>query len=203
MNKKYKSTDKIILSDCDGVMCNWEFAFAIWMVDHGYEEIEDAHYHYSMAMRFNLPDLAIRQLVTVFNESAAIGFLPSLRDSIQYVKKLHEEQGYVFHVITSLSKDPNAQALREINLKKLFGDTAFTKFKYLDTAAEKTSALEEYRDSGLWWIEDKVENADLGHEMGLRSLLMEHGHSIEYNGPATVVTKWEEIYGIITDENTP
>ena len=76
-----------------------------------------------------------------------------------YVKRLHEEHGYVFHCITSLSKDENAQELRRMNLKKLFGKTAFDKFIFLDTGADKDEALLPYKDSGLWWIEDKIDNS--------------------------------------------
>ena len=70
----------------------------------------------------------IKKLVKFFNESAAIGFLPALRDSAYYVKRLHEEHGYTFHCITSLSKDRNAQRLRKMNVRKLFGETAFDHF---------------------------------------------------------------------------
>ena len=74
-----------------------------------------------------------KKLIKIFNESAHMGFLPPLRDAMYYVKRLHEEYGYVFHCITSLSKDENAQELRRMNLKKLFGNTAFEKFIFLDT----------------------------------------------------------------------
>ena len=79
-----------------------------------------------------------------------------------YIKRLHEEHGYCFHCITSLSEDDNAGKLRKMNLRKLFGKTAFEKFVILDTGANKDEALAEYKDTGLWWIEDKPENALAG-----------------------------------------
>ena len=85
-----------------------------------------------------------------------------------YVEKLHKEHGYVFHCITSVSIDPNAIKLREMNLRKLFGETAFQRIVCLDTGADKNYALEEYAGSQCWWVEDKPENADVGHDMGLR-----------------------------------
>ena len=137
-----KSTHKknLILVDADGVLLDWEFAFSIWM----------------------------------------------------------EEHGYVFHCITSLSTDVNAQRLREMNLRKLFGRTAFEGVTCLATGAAKNSALEPYADSMLWWIEDKPENADLGHNMGLQSMLMEHGHNMHHECPYPIVKNWREIYEIIT-----
>ena len=88
-----------------------------------------------------------------------------------------------------------------MNLKKLFGETTFEKFVYLDTGADKDFALEPYRDSGYYWIEDKIVNCQVGKEMGLKSLLMEHGHNMDYEDPAIPrVTSWKQIYQIITNE---
>jgi hypothetical protein len=117
------------------------------------------------------------------------------------VKRLHEEHGFVFHCITSLSLDPNAGKLREMNLNKLFGSTAFERVVCLDTGADKNAALEPYRDSGLWWVEDKPENADVGYTMGLKSILMEHGHNMKHECPYPVVKNWREIYSIIAPQS--
>ena len=119
-----------------------------------------------------------------------------------YVKRLHEEHGYIFHCITSLSLDINAGRLREMNLRKLFGKTAFEQIICLDTGADKHAALSAYQDSGLWWVEDKIENAIVGHDMGLNSVLMEHGHNMTFEHPNIPrVKNWREIYAIITNQN--
>ena len=136
----------------------------------------------------------------MFNESATIRKLPPLRDAIKYVKKLHEEHGFVFRVISSLSEDQYAQHLRIKNLRELFGDTVFESYVFLDTGADKDDALEPYRDSGCWWVEDKPENANLGYDLGLDSLLMAHDHNEGYEGPVRKVNNWKEIYEIITGE---
>jgi hypothetical protein len=67
----------------------------------------------------------------------------------------------------------------------------------LETGADKDQALEPYRDSGCWWIEDKPENADVGDRMGLRSVLIEHGHNMHHKCAYPVVKNWKELYGII------
>jgi FMN phosphatase YigB (HAD superfamily) len=36
--------DKLILTDVDGVLLNWEYAFNIWMKRHGYTPKEDWQY---------------------------------------------------------------------------------------------------------------------------------------------------------------
>jgi FMN phosphatase YigB (HAD superfamily) len=156
--------NKVILTDADGVLLNWEYAFCCWMEQHGYTQIENGNWEYDIAKRFSITKDHATQLVKVFNESAAIGFLPALRDAMYYVKRLHEEHGYVFHCITSLSTDPNAGKLRQMNLEKLFGKTAFEQVICLDTGADKDEILAMYQNSNLYWVEDKIENAICGNK---------------------------------------
>ena len=189
----------LILVDADGVILDWEYAFSVWMEEHGFVKTEGSQFIYDIGNRYGIDHEQGRKLIKIFNESAAIGFLPPLRDAMYYVKRLHEEHGYVFHCITSLSLDANAGKLREMNLRKLFGKTAFEKITCLDTGADKHDALEPYRDSGCWWVEDKPENAEVGHKLGLRSILVEHGHNMNHvNEQIPVVKNWREIYAIIT-----
>ena len=198
---KYKNLDKVILADCDGVLVDWEWAFNVWMQEHGFEPVPGNKLNYDMDVRYGIPKEQVRKLIRLFNESAAIGFLPALRDAMYYVKRLHEEHGYVFHCITSLSRDENAGKLREMNLSKLFGNQAFERIVCLDTGADKHEALAEYQDSGCWWLEDKPENAVVGHAAGLRSLLVEHGHNMHfYHEGITTVKNWKEIYQLITNQ---
>lgn len=191
--------ESVILVDADGVLLNWEYAFNIWMTQHGFEMLPGGELDYDIGRRFGISREQGKKLIKMFNESAAIGFLPPLRDAIHYVKRLHEEHGYVFHCITSVSTDPNAQQLREMNLRKLFGETVFQRIVCLGTGADKDEALYPYRDTGCWWIEDKPANAVLGAELGLNSLLMEHGHNMtHYHDHVRTVKNWEEVYQIIT-----
>ena len=187
--------NKVILTDSDGVLTDWEYAFDIWMQQHGFKRKDDTQFEYSIGKRYGIDYDQGKKLIKLFNESASIGFLPALRDSMFYVKRLHEEQGFVFHCITSLSLDENAQELRKMNLQKLFGKTAFAKFIILDTGADKDEALEQYRGTGCWWIEDKITNAEVGQKLGLRSVLMEHGHNMHYTNPKIPrVKNWRQIY---------
>ncbi len=187
--------NKIILTDADGVLLDWEYSFDVWMRQHGFNKVEGGALKYDIGKRYGIDRDQGRKLIKIFNESAFMGFLPALRDSMYYVKRLHEEHGYIFHCITSLTRDENACELRRMNLRKLFGDTAFEKFVFLDTGADKDEALEPYRGSGLWWIEDKIVNCEVGLDLGLRPLLVEHGHNMEYNNKSIPrVKNWKEIY---------
>ena len=155
---------------------------------------------YKMEEAYGLDKPEAKKLCRMFNESATIRKVPPLRDAIKYIRKLHEEHGYVFRVISSLSNDEYAHRLRTKNLIELFGPTVFESYVYLDTGADKDEALEPYRDSGCIWVEDKPENADLGVKLGLDSYLMSHPHNTDYVGSATCVNNWKEIYNKIVGE---
>ena len=201
MKSKYRNRKKLILTDADGCLLDWEWAFNVWMQEHGFEEIPGSKLNYDMAVRYGIPREQVVKLIRIFNESAAIGFLPAQRDAMYYVKKLVEKFGYQFHCITSLSLDPNAQRLREMNLKKLFGEYAFERIVCLDTGADKDEALQEYEGTGLHWIEDKWSNAECGYKYGLQPLVLEHGHNMsKYHPGITILKNWKEIYTHITGE---
>lgn len=189
--------NNLILVDADGVLLNWEYAFDTWMSEHGHQKQKGYQFKYDISKRYGIEKAVGKKMVKTFNESAAIGFLPPLRDAIHYVRKLHEEHGYIFHCITSLSLDRNAQRLRKMNLEKLFGETVFEEIVCLDTGADKDDALEKYRGSELVWVEDKVDNAEVGQRLGLKSIIVEHGHNMDYDGDIPVVKNWREIYDII------
>jgi len=186
--------DKIILTDCDGVLCDWEHSFDRWMNRHGYKIVNDGLY--KMDEKYEIPRNEAQRLIRMFNESATIRRLPPFRDAIKYVKKLHEEHGYIFHVITSMSDDEYAQHLRTKNLSELFGPSVFDKFVYLDCGADKDEALAKYENTGCWWIEDKPDNARVGKYFGLNPLLMSHEHNADDKDIPRVLN-WRNIHDVI------
>ena len=98
--------------------------------------------------------------------------------------------------------DPKTKELRQQNLDNVFGKGVFTKLVCLDTGADKDEALEEYRDSGLYWIEDKTINANLGARLGLKTILINHEHNSddsELDSSVQRVGKWTEIVDIVVN----
>ena len=195
-------TDKIILTDVDGVLLDWEWAFAIWMQERGYVQRPNAKDYYKIDEQFeNLTWPEAKKFTRLFNESAAIGFLPPLRDSVYWVKRINEQLGYRFHAITSLSTDVNAGKLRRMNLEKYYGDV-FDEVICLETGSDKHEALDKYTGTGRWWIEDKPENADVGYARGLKSILLEHGHNMNHECPYPIVKNWQEIFALISADQS-
>lgn len=191
--------EKVILVDVDGVLLDWLYSFTQWMKRHGYEDNGNKD-EYDIGVRYGLEFEEKERIVRMFNESAGIRKLPMLRDAVKYVRKLHEEHGYIFRVISSLSLDTYAGHLRTKNLIEMFGPTVFESYVYLDTGADKDKALEQYRGSGCFWVEDKPENAELGLDLGLDSILVAHSFNEGYAGNAPRLKNWKEIYNYIVGE---
>jgi len=192
--------EKVILTDCDGVLLDWSYSFGQWMSRHGYVEREGFESNYAMAQRYGLDIAESKKLIRMFNESASIRKVPPLRDAIKYVKKLHEEHGYVFHLITSMTNDQYAQQLRVKNLIEVFGPSVFEKYVFLDCGADKDEALYKYKDTECWWIEDKIANAEEGLKVGLNPLLMNHDHNRDYEGPIEKVYSWMDVYNTVLQQ---
>jgi len=188
---------KTMLVDADGVLFNWEYAFNLFMEEHGFEATKDAKLIYNIAFRYDIPEKQGKTMIKHFNESAMIGFLPPLRDAQEYVTKLADE-GWDFICITSLSHNKYAQKLRRRNLDKIFG-CIFKDVIFLGTGADKDKVLEQFEGSNCWWVEDKVENALEGEKVGLRGLVMEHGYNMN-DDRVRRVKNWKEIYEIVTNE---
>ena len=62
------------------------------------------------------------------------------------------------------------------------------------TLVQVFTTILRHRNSGYVWVEDKVENAIVGAELGLESLVMEHGFNMNDEGPFTLVKDWKDIY---------
>ncbi len=209
MQKTYNSSmakRKYIITDIDGCVLDWEEAFSVWAEQHGHKLVDGYQFKYSIGDRYGLSHQQGNQLVRIFNESAAIGFLPPLRDAQYFIKKLHEQHRYHFIALTSLSLDPYAHALRERNLAKLMGKDAFSKVICLDTGADKDEALERLakKHKGCYWIEDKPVNLQAGVDVGFEGILIEHGHNMNKEVNGYVAKNWEDVYNyIISNEEKP
>lgn len=189
---------KVIYTDCDGVLLDWETAFHDWMEAKGYTAVDKSLY--KMGKAYGIDGGKARTLIREFNESAAMLNLPAFRDARSGVARL-VDKGYRFHVISSLSNDENAHALRIMNLEAVFGKDAFVGYDFLDTGADKDEILATL-PTGAWWIEDKDENAVCGYKLGLNSLLISHAHNAEVvdvprlDNWAAIATRIELIDGV-------
>lgn len=191
---------KLILTDCDGVLLEWNSAFENFMNDKGYPLNQEKKCHYSLSKRHGVSVELGNKLVTEFNTSRAIRNLSPLKDSIQYVDLLKKE-GFQFVAITSLGSSQESLDNRAYNLEKLFGDDTFVELICLPIGNGKYNQLSRWRDSGLFWIEDKFSNALDGHSLGLNAVLVDSDHNVDFQTSrfprVSRETPWKDIFELI------
>lgn len=184
-------TEKLILSDVDGVLLSWEDQFHAWMQARGQQRLHSMSYmlheHYD-GMTMDESERVVRE----FNGSGWMLGLPAFRDARVGVARL-VDAGYRFHAITAMGECPYVKELRRINLDRVFGHGVFVEVTATALDGSKQPVLEQYRDSGLPWIEDKPENAELGHKMGLSTFLVDHLYNqVDVDG-CMRVSCWSDI----------
>jgi FMN phosphatase YigB (HAD superfamily) len=191
--------DKVILTDCDGVLLDWEFHFYRWL-----EKTEGFHRlsgDYAVAKAVGIPQKTAARYVNLFNRSEEMKRLSPLRDAIKYVRKLHEEHGYIFHVITSQTNCRLAQEYRKENLRNVFGDV-FEGFTILNTGEDKDKELMKWEGTECFWIEDKGANIRMGNDAGLNSILIQHAWNKDCEYSCAHAYTWKDVYNIITGDYT-
>ena len=195
--------EKIILSDVDGVLLDWRKGFLEWLPDHITDTacpIKMKSYDFTNA--FDASPEYIGQLAVDFNKSEAIKNLEPWKDALAYVKLLGEE-GFRFHLCTAMGVDDLSQQYREYNLYSLYGDL-FDKVQLVPVGSSKKEWLSQYQGSELFWLEDHLQNAQDGHDLGLKSILLSDVTNIDCNDfeftRVSEKTPWKEIYNLIQKE---
>jgi FMN phosphatase YigB (HAD superfamily) len=184
--------EKIILTDIDGVWLDWEQGFTDYLEKYYKIKRVDTS-KYTAHLRWQGDEEQLRQLTWHFNMSSWTRYLKPFRDAQTVVPKLAQE-GWKFIGITSMHEDQYSHRLREQNLKDLFGDV-FEKVIVLHTGQDKDEALLPWKDSGYYWIEDKIKNVKLGVQMGLNTIMIRHEYNASYDNPkVTKVDNWQQIH---------
>ena len=192
---------KLIITDVDGVLLDWEGDFNRWMVSKGHTlpANYNANRSYNLAKLWNMPEWVINHLVTEFNSSSQVGFIKPWGEAGHYVKRL-ADKGFRFATCTSFGGTTASRALRKYNLESVFGDV-FVEHNIIELHGDKTPTLSKWKGTELWWLEDNLNNARKGLELGLRPILVRHSHNADYDGDAMLLANtWREIYTIITGE---
>jgi len=204
-----QTSNRIILTDVDGVLLEWEHHFTKWMLQRTLFDEKGARYHpyrllpnkentYEMAERFGLTVTEIRKEIREFNRSAWMGTQRPMLESQTWIKLMAAE-GWTFIPITSQTSDIPAQQLRKKRLGELFGNHVFTNYHILGTGADKDGALAEFHNTGLYWVEDKPKNAVAGLKYGLKPILIDHPYNQDFDHPEIIrVSNWQDIHQIVS-----
>lgn len=188
--------DNVIVTDADGVFLYWEHGFHMWMVENGYKQAKPGFYN--IEDKYGITKERADSLVDAFNESAALKRLAPIKDAIKYIKKLHEEGGYVFHCITAIPDTRDMYEARLENIHNLFGKTAFERLTLCGSSDKKKELLREYNGADCLWIEDLPKNCEMGLEYGMNCILFDRHYNRNYYNPnITRVLNWKDIYNIV------
>lgn len=183
---------KLILSDVDGVLVSWIEGFDALMKKYGYPRVIENEYN--LVKAFATTKDVIDKVAHEYVTSDVIANLHPIRDSVNVIRFLNQEHGYKLHCITSISSHPVTHEYRLLNLQNLYGKDTIYKLDCVDHNYEKRQHLEKYRDSGLFWIEDHIENSFFGKELGLKSILMDQPWNKEFFDDEIIkVNDWNDI----------
>ncbi len=194
--------NKLILTDCDGVLCNWNNSFEEFMGTKGHYVVAGTEHEYNLSERYNITSRQAMLYVKEFNEGPGIEHLEPFADSVHYIAEL-AKLGFRFTVITSISRHPEAAVRRTNNLKNIFGDV-FDEIHCIDQGASKADILLNWGDTGYFWIEDHMRQAEAGHEAGLKTVLIRHPYNEHYSTDlfptVSFENPWKEIYALVCKE---
>lgn len=189
----------MILTDCDGVLLDWESKFETFATRLGFKFKDNYASTYSIGDQLGVSHEVSHDLIAKFNSSSDFESIEPWRDSVKFVKQLYSE-GWSFVVITTAGLHPWTKGLRQSNLDRVFGQGVISELHVLELHSDKGTSLVNFKDSGLYWIEDKPSNAVLGYNYGLKPLLMDNPHNKSFNdGHLPRVNSWEDIYRIVND----
>jgi FMN phosphatase YigB (HAD superfamily) len=191
--------NKIILTDADGVLLDWNKGFEAFALSKGHPKVPGTDDDYRMYIRHNISADLAHNLIKEFNEGPDVEHLEPFSDSVEYVGKL-AKLGFRFIVVTSISSHPDSKIYRTRNLNKHFGDV-FDEIMCLEMGASKASALMRWAGTSYFWIEDHMRQAEAGYEAGLSPLLINHPYNHHYETdlfPKISFEKpWKQVYGAV------
>ena len=177
---------KIILTDIDGVVLDWQTHFNDYL-DKYYpnEELFDPTV-FAQGERTG-------KIIKEFNNTAWIGFLEPWKDSVEVLTEL-KNMGWKIYGCTSMGTDQYANALRKKNIETLMPDV-FTQLDIIPFMQPKGNWLSQWKGSGAVWVEDKWSNAILGADMGIKTFLMKQSYNSkhDYKG-VEKVDNWRQTY---------
>ena len=192
---------KIILTDIDGVVFDWNTSFVDWMEMQGYTSSGVPHHDADIHLQFNIPYNESQVKKEEFNTSMIASTLNPYKDSVKYINQFYDE-GWRFIGITSFSDKPIGQYYRYLNLEDYFPTDCFGTMIFLSAGETKDEILKKFKDTNLWYIDDRIYNINIASNQGLKSLLMQHDYNMHYKRDnVNVVESWEEIYQLIKSNN--
>ena len=126
--------------------------------------------------------------------------MPPKWDALEYVNRLIDE-GWRFIAVTSVSDDPDVYKLRKMCLDSLFPGGCL-ELHCLPLHGDKKDYLKKWQGNDYYWIEDKLKNAEAGHELGFKTIILDHPYNQNSMQGITRVNSWQQVHSILTSDQT-
>lgn len=182
--------NKILLTDVDGVLLNWQNNFVKFMSSHGHEPkfidestdvLEWWDIAYYKALEFG----------KAFQEDEAFSYCEPWPHAVENVLKL-VDGGFRVIAVTAVDATPNSKKYRVENLRREFGNI-FEEIFLVGFGGDKRPYLQNF--SNGFWVEDSFNNAKIGMECGHHAFLMDAVKNRDKNHEKIQRVKdWNEIY---------
>lgn len=190
--------NKTILVDVDGVLVHFDMSFKKWMEDRGHLAV-NFDMNIDCLKWYGIEDKEVFKLVNEYQSVlSTFSTLPSVEQAESVVKSLSDE-GYRFVAITACNNTKKSYKMRWENLVNNFGDV-FDDLYCVGFQGDKSKILKKYQPT--WWIEGSVRNAELGHDLGHKSLLFDHPRNKDAidSGKFIRVKDWQMIKELVLNE---
>lgn len=193
-------TDKFIYSDVDECVVKWFPNFSNDVLKaRGYKVIDPSAYY--IHHHFDVGDDIVHELIQDYHASGALRHLPPIDDSVHFLRRICEDFGYKIVFITACGD--YSQKCREYEdryhcLKNLFGKENIHNLHCVSTSSKKLPILKKYNDTGSLWIDDNIENVEMGILLGYESYIYESPFNKHYEGLAPRIKSWKHVYNIIS-----
>ena len=172
---------KSLLTDVDSVLLDYETAFECFLSRNGYGKIPNSDHIDDFSIRYRLSNKVIKSLINEFNTSDDFGQIAPYKDSVEHftslvknIKSNNKDTEVI--AITSCGTEAETQRLRIKNMTSVFGDI-FSEVIFLPANSNKRSELAKWAYTGHLWIEDNATNAVDGHELGLRTVIVDRPYN--------------------------
>ncbi|QCG76174.1 hypothetical protein EST35_0293 [Pseudomonas phage vB_PaeM_PA5oct] len=196
-------SNNLILVDVDGVLLKWYPEFLNFLKSKNLipQDSNIVASTYDMASDLKLDKDAINELITEFNNSSAMRYLSPMDNAVDAINKL-KDKGFSFVAISSLSGKEHALDNRKYNISEVFGKEVFDEVHCIEPGLSKEELLKKYSKDAILWIEDHPGNAELGHKLGIRTVLALHPHNTNVKTSKNIIRididkLWTEIENIV------
>lgn len=189
---------KLLLTDVDGTFLDFAPAYFAYMKSQGWvlPEFNPAKRLY---VSMGIEPTASDEYVADFSESEFGHSLNAYPDAVRYLSKF-KEAGWEIIAVSKWHNSPKAISNRQFNVEKHFGKGLFSDIHCIGLHANKYPYLHDYINykgyDVCYWVEDHVEYATTGAELGAISFLLNRpDNQQKWEGLKVFrVNNWLEIY---------